>query len=124
MSKKILLIEDDADFCFILKNVLTKAGYTVGSLHEGKSIVERDFLLPDMFILDNYIPTIDGIALCKYLKLQAKTKDIPVIIVSGNHQIKHKANKAGAAVFLGKPFRADELLKLIADHFRHPKNMN
>lgn len=118
MSKRILLVEDDSDSSLILKNILTKAGYIVDCRVDGSSIVERDFLLPDVFILDNSMPTIDGIALCKYLKLKPDTKDIPVIMISGNHQIKSKAMRAGVTLFLGKPLQSEELVKFIPTLFK------
>ena len=111
---KILVVDDDADACILLKQVLTKAGYEVDFLPEGHAIVEQDFKLPDMFILDNTMPTIDGIALCKFLKLQSHTRNIPVLVISGNHQLNEKASKAGAADFLAKPFCTDALLQRIA----------
>jgi DNA-binding response OmpR family regulator len=110
MSKTITLVEDDIDAAFILKKILVRAGYTVTTLPEGRAIVEDHFKIPDVFILDNYIPTIHGVALCKYLKLKSKTNKVPVIIISGSHHVEKRAKAAGAAFFLKKPFHADELL--------------
>lgn len=121
MSKKITLVEDDEDSSLMLQKVLSNAGYIVESLPEGTSIVGNNFSVPDMFILDNFMPTIHGIALCKYLKLQAMTKSIPVIIISANKQIQQKATAAGAAFFLGKPFHINELLKVVEAVFNCSK---
>jgi DNA-binding response OmpR family regulator len=117
MSKKITLVEDDVDASTMLTKLLSNAGYDVHSLHEGTSLVEHDFSLPDLFIFDNFMPTIHGVALCKYLKLQANTKSIPVIIISANQQLKLKAQNAGAAFFLGKPFHTKDLLDLVDSIF-------
>lgn len=117
MSKTITLVEDDIDAAFILKRILVKAGYNVNTLPEGKDIVEDRLTIPDVFILDNYMPTIHGVALCKYLKLKSKTKKIPVIIISGSHHVEKRAKAAGAAFFLKKPFHADELLMRISNLF-------
>ncbi len=113
MFKKITLVEDDSDCSIILNKVLSNAGYEVNTLSEGKSIVENNFSLPDIFILDNFMPMIQGIALCKFLKLQARTKSIPVIIISSNNQLKQNASEAGATSFLGKPFHTRDLLTTI-----------
>lgn len=113
MSKKITLVEDDEDSSLMLSKVLSDAGYTVESFPGGNSIVENRFSVPDMFILDNFMPAIHGIALCKYLKLQDITKSIPVIIISANKQIQQKATNAGAACFLGKPFHSNDLLNVV-----------
>src|SRR5688500_15716124 len=122
MSKRITLVEDDVDAAMMLTKLLSNAGYSVNSLHEGTSLVERDFLLPDLFILDNFMPTIHGVALCKYLKLRASTRSIPVIIISANQQLKNKAHDAGAASFLGKPFHTKELLALVNSVFVQQKH--
>src|SRR6187549_193872 len=103
MQQRIVLADDNQDTCHILKTILITAGYHVETLTEGRQILERDFILPDLFILDNFMPTIDGIALCKFLKVQERTKNIPVILISADHEVKSKACKAGAAFFLGKP---------------------
>ena len=80
--KRVLLVEDDRDVSDIIQNHFAKAGYAVESLTEGRSIVERRFERPDVFIFDNGLPVIDGIALCKYLKLQDDLSHIPVLIIS------------------------------------------
>jgi two-component system KDP operon response regulator KdpE/two-component system response regulator MprA len=59
------------------------------------------------------MPTIDGIALCKYLKLQEATKDIPIIMISSYHKLKRKAKEAGVDDFLEKPFDIKDLLRTI-----------
>ena len=120
MSKKIVLVEDDHDTCRLIENAFVTAGYQVESLHEGKSIIDQHFQLPDLFILDNTIPTIDGIALCKYLKIQQKTKSIPVIMISGNHLLETKAMKAGASVFIAKPFKVESLVEHV-EMLLHPQ---
>ena len=111
MPQRIVLVEDDADVCAILKKILTNAGYEVRMYPEGKCLLEPAFALPDLFILDNYMPTIDGIALCKFLKLQSHTKAIPVILTSGSHEIRERALQAGASAFLEKPFQSHDLLR-------------
>jgi CheY-like chemotaxis protein len=121
MTKKILLVEDDLDSALILKNLLSKAGYLVDTLTEGRFIVERNFSLPDVFILDNCMPAIDGLALCKYLKLKGDTKEIPILIISGNQHLKNKASKAGAVGFYGKPIDTNKLLEAIDSLFKTQK---
>lgn len=113
MLKKILLVEDDLDTCSILKSALSRAGFEVETFHEGKAIVEQQFMLPDVFILDNTMPTIDGIALCKYLRLQANTKNIPIVIISGNHLLEMKAVNAGANCFLPKPLTSESVVSAL-----------
>lgn len=112
------MVEDDIDAAVVLEKILLKAGYTVNVLPEGRAIVEAGYQYPDMFILDNYMPTIHGIALCKYLKLKPETAKIPVIIISGEPHVGMRAAAAGASLFLSKPFDADKLIAEVEHLFQ------
>jgi DNA-binding response OmpR family regulator len=113
MAKKILVAEDDQDILFILDMILNEAGYKVEPMPEGASIVERKKDWPDLFILDKDMPTIDGLAICKYLRVNEKTKDIPIIMISAYHKLKKKARAAGVNEFIEKPFEIKELLATV-----------
>jgi DNA-binding response OmpR family regulator len=116
MVKKILIAEDDADIRFILNLVLNEAGYQVEQLPAGTTIVEGRKEWPDLFILDKALPTIDGLALCKYLKIKKETKDIPIIMISSYHKLKTKAREAGVDAFIEKPFDLKQLLQVVDKH--------
>ncbi|MBL0743936.1 response regulator [Chryseolinea lacunae] len=110
--KKIMLIEDDPDSQGMLKSILLQAGYAVDTT-EGTAIVAENYALPDVFVLDNFMPAIHGVALCKFLKLKEHTRSIPVVIMSGDPEVQRKAENAGAALFLRKPFHRQDLLDCI-----------
>ena len=110
---KILLAEHDKDLRFILDRILNDAGHYVQSLNEGSSIVNGQVKWPDVFILDQQIPTIDGLALSKYLKINSETKDIPIIMISSYPEVRKKAKRIGVNEFLQKPFHSDDLLRSI-----------
>jgi DNA-binding response OmpR family regulator len=116
MDKKILIAEDDPDILFILDVMLKDAGYQVEPLKEGISIVDRKKDWPDLFIIDKDMPVIDGLAICKYLKLKKDTRDIPVIMISAHHALKQKAREAGVDDFIEKPFGLKSFLKAIEKH--------
>jgi len=116
MVKKILLAEDDPDIRFILNMVLQGAGYEVEPMPTGNAIVEERHNWPDLFILDKALPTIDGFAICKYLKINRETRDIPIIMISSYHKLKSKAQELGVADFLEKPFDIKELLEVVGKH--------
>jgi DNA-binding response OmpR family regulator len=116
MVKKILLAEDDPDIRFILSMVLHEAGYEVEPLPAGNTIVEGKHRWPDLFILDKALPLIDGLAICKYLKIKKETKDIPIIMISSYHKLKYKAREVGVADFIEKPFDLKRLLEVVRKH--------
>jgi two-component system phosphate regulon response regulator PhoB len=110
MKGNILLVEDNQDSLNLMRTILTEAGFTVTTMTDGIQIVEKNFVSPDVIILDNAMPVIDGIALCKFLKIKHDTRAVPIIVISGNHALKTRACTAGAISFLPKPFCAQELL--------------
>lgn len=113
MVKKILLAEDDPDIRYILNLVLNQAGYDVEPLSSGDSIVQGQHQWPDLFILDKALPVIDGMALCKYLKINEETRDIPIIMISSYHKLKSKAKELGVSAFIEKPFDLQLLLQVV-----------
>jgi DNA-binding response OmpR family regulator len=119
MRKKILLAEDDADIRFILNLILNDAGYSVEPLSEGNTIVEGKHEWPDLFILDKALPTIDGFAICKYLKVKEETRNIPIIMISSYHKLRSKAREIGVDDFIEKPFDLKDLLKVVDKHISH-----
>jgi DNA-binding response OmpR family regulator len=116
MTKKIVVAEDDQDILFILDMILNDAGYKVEPLPEGSSIVSGKRDWPDLFILDKNMPTIDGLAICKYLKLNEETKNIPIIMISAYHKLKKKAKEAGVDEFIEKPFELKDLLSTVSKY--------
>jgi DNA-binding response OmpR family regulator len=113
VRKKVLIAEDDPDLRVVLKLVLEKAGYDVTPLESGIPIVNNQFECPDLFILDKKMELIDGFALCKYLKLTDRTKEIPVILISGSHHYRKRAMEIGADYFMPKPLNIKELVYTI-----------
>lgn len=84
-SKKILVVDDDADQRQISKTILETKGYTVltaSSESEAREVLEGD--LPDLLILDVMMEHLDGgFVLCQKVKGDPRTKHIPVIMVTG-----------------------------------------
>jgi DNA-binding response OmpR family regulator len=111
-KKRILIIEKENDMLFILANALSDAGYLVDAHTDGSCIVEGKVKLPDMFIIEKDLPAIDGMAICKYLRVHAESKEIPVILIS-TYSARRKAMDAGADAFLIKPFELGDLLKTV-----------
>ena len=65
------------------------------------------------------MPLIDGLALCKYLKVKDETKHIPVIMISAYHKLKGKAKETGVDAFFEKPFEVKDLLKTVTRYVQH-----
>lgn len=113
MKRKILVIEDDDDACTILEKILVEVGFEVQTLSEGKGILEFKFEVPDLFILDNKLPSVEGIAISKFLRLQPGTRKTPIIVISGFKNVTERVKSAGANHFLAKPFSKEQLLRIV-----------
>lgn len=120
MRKKIILIEDNPDACTLFKHILFNAGYEVSDFRDGKFILDNQCNLPDLYILDNSLPNIDGVALTKYLKIQHDTRNVPVLIMSGNPAVSLKTKKCGASGFIIKPFEVNHFLHVVHNLIHDP----
>ncbi len=113
MRKKILVIDDDSDILEILGLLLTGEGYEVNMLTHGDSIFEsiKDFQ-PDLLLLDVMLAGMDGRVICKNIKENQLTSLLPVILISGTHDLKNSLHLPGAPNdFIAKPFDIGILLE-------------
>ena len=116
-SKKILFIEDETEIIDLMRTRLEASGYKMLSACDGedglKKVEEKN---PDLILLDIIMPKIDGLAVCRQLKSNPKTKNIPIIIVSawGGKDLPESCQQAGADELVIKPFEAEELLDKIS----------
>ena len=114
MKKKILVTDDDEGVQEIFKLIFEKEGYEVEVLGEANKIFENEYNIPDLFLLDRQLSGCDGLNVCKFLKSQASTKNIPVIIVSASPDTSKLALQAGANDFIEKPFEKKSLLNIVS----------
>jgi DNA-binding response OmpR family regulator len=116
MGRKILIIDDDPGMQDAFRMIFERAGYQVDVLSSGNPILSGDFNIPDLFILDKQLSGIDGLDVCRYIKSNAQTQHLPVIIVSATPHVATLSKAVSADDFLEKPFRNKELLALVEKH--------
>jgi two-component system, OmpR family, phosphate regulon response regulator PhoB len=113
MTARILIVEDEPAIRELLSVNLRHSGYDVtqagDSLSAQKSIAAH---LPDLLVLDWMLPDIPGIDLAKRLRQQARTRDLPILLLTARAQESDKLSgfDAGADDYLTKPFSTRELL--------------
>ena len=118
MAKKILFIEDEPDQVVLVRARFEAGGYEFHSAPDGeKGLGKAQSLKPDLILLDVILPKIDGFEVCKRLKKNAQTKNIPVIILTavGMKDAEKKAAECGAAAFFKKPYDSKELVKKVKE---------
>ena len=114
MAKKpiILIVDDEKTNIRLLKAMLAPKGYDLreAALGEEALLLATD-ILPDMVILDVMMPGIDGFEVCQRLKIDDRTRLIPVIMVTSLSEKQHrlKAMECGADDFISKPVDSTEL---------------
>ena len=101
---RILIADDEEDLLMLLEKVLSKEGYEVETLLNAENLIEqvRDHP-PDILLLDIRMQGKNGGELCKELKNDYQTKDIPIILFSANDDIDEIARECGADDCLVKP---------------------
>lgn len=110
MINKILIIDDDPAIVDAMQMVLTMEGYVCESMTEFDSIKAIEQRAPDIILLDLWMSSVDGRAVCRTIKSNNNTRDINVIIVSADRDIYKHAAHAGADDYLEKPFDIHTLL--------------
>lgn len=110
---RILIIEDDPEILSALNIVLGSVGFDVDVLLKGDNILKNQFVTPDVFLIDKWLPDVDGLDICRYLKSKPNYRDIPVIMLSASKELRDQAFDAGADEFIEKPFLVQDLVDLI-----------
>ena len=113
-TKKIVIFDDDEDILSICSFILEEQGWTVYAFTDCNNIADKvSPILPDVILMDNWIPDDGGIIATQTLKNNEALKNIPVIYFSANSDIEILANHAGAQTYLAKPFDLEELERVI-----------
>ena len=111
MAHKILVIDDDPDILDAVRMVLESGGYESECTTKGDETYQKVFdYKPDLIILDVLLSGNDGRKICKTLKNDEQTKQIPIIMISAHPSAKQSVKECGADSFIPKPFSITELL--------------
>ncbi len=116
-KNRVLAIDDEPAVLKIINRALTESGLKVlmakDGFEAGKLLSEE---LPDLVILDLFLPGINGFKICEMIRSEKRMKHIKILAISGNadeDQIKDRALHSGADEFLGKPFELAALRKKV-----------
>lgn len=123
---RVLAIDDDLNILNMMKTILsaeddleiqtTSSGFDAG-------IIVCNWA-PDIILMDFLMPGIDGFEVCRRLKSDEKTMDIPIIAVTVLKEGKELKEMRGVGItdYIHKPFKSEELVKKIRHHLRVEKN--
>ena len=108
--KSIIIADDDPAIRDIFELIFKRAGYEITTYSSGEALIHNEFELPSLFILDMQLSGVDGLEVCKFLKSQESTRNIPVIMLSASPYIAMMSEQAGADDFIAKPFDMSHIL--------------
>lgn len=107
----ILVVDDDKDVINILEMALPDYGFETKGVSRSQDIFDNlHKFMPNVILLDVNLEDEDGRIICNDLKTQYLTKNIPVILISGNDKVKEDVDYFMADDFLLKPLNMDKLV--------------
>lgn len=113
---RVLVIDDSATVLAILKKMLQQNGCEVVEAADAETGLEHAFSdPPDLILLDIVLPGMSGFVALRLLRKNPQTKDVPVIMISGNKQAteEYYVQRIGADDFMTKPFTRAELFERV-----------
>ncbi|MGB2925893.1 MAG: response regulator [Limnothrix sp.] len=118
---KILVVEDSMSQREMISELLRNSGLDVEVAGDGVEALENLKLFqPDLIVLDIVMPRMNGYELCRRIKSEPKTQDIPVVMCSskGEEFDRYWGMKQGADAYIAKPFQPAELIGTIKQLLR------
>lgn len=112
-TKKILVVDDEPDLIELVSYNLKKEGFKVFTAPDGEDALEKvrkgSF---DLIILDLMLPGIQGVELCRMIRSNPKTEDIPIIMLTARGEVSDRIRglETGADDYMAKPFSPKELV--------------
>ena len=123
--KRVLIIEDEKDLAELLAFNLEKEGYVATCVHDGKlGLAQAGADLPDLILLDLMLPGMLGTEICKALRKDQRTAQIPIIMITakGDEIDRVVGFEVGADDYIVKPFSMREValrIKAVMRRFEH-----
>lgn len=118
---KILVIDDDMQMLELLGQLLEREGYNIQCAESAEdALMAVDRHTPDLIVIDAVLPGADGLALCRQLRRNPKTKNQPILVITGHDSPFDvtDALNAGADDYILKPFALRELTARLRAHLR------
>ena len=115
---KILLVDDAAFMRKVIKDTLSKAGYT--DLHEADAVEKFNSLKPDLVLMDITMPNMDGLEALKAIRAADGNANVVMCSAMGQETMVIDAIRSGAKDFIVKPFKGERVLKTVTSIVGEP----
>jgi two-component system phosphate regulon response regulator PhoB len=118
---KILVVDDEEDLLELVRYTLAKEGHSITCVDTGEKAVDSvQRKLPDLIVLDLMLPGIDGLEVCRRLKRDLNTRDVPIIMLTAKSEERDVVQglDGGADDYITKPFSPRVLLARVKSLLR------
>jgi chemosensory pili system protein ChpA (sensor histidine kinase/response regulator) len=118
----VMVVDDSLTVRKITSRMLTREGFEVATAKDGvDGLQQLQDIEPDVILLDIEMPRMDGFEFARNVRLDAKTKVIPIIMITSRTADKHRnqAIEIGVNAYMGKPYQEEQLLTMIRQYTRH-----
>jgi twitching motility two-component system response regulator PilH len=112
----VLVVEDLDSARALISSYLRKRGYNVIEANNGKEALHKSLdRKPDLIITDVVMPEMNGFELCRFLKKNPNTKNLPIVICTSKNQEIDRlwGIKQGAKAYITKPFTEEEIIEAV-----------
>jgi len=116
MVKRILVVDDDENILSLERTILEQKGFAVTTAAGGAEALKLlDAETFDLVLLDVMMPEVDGFTVCRRIKEDPRTKELPVIFLTakGGGEALAEGFESGAVMYINKPFTANKLLTIV-----------
>lgn len=118
-QRSVLVVDDSAEDLALLTEYLRNARLRITVAFDGREGYQKaSLMVPDLILLDVRMPRTDGFAACRLLKADPRTRDIPVIFLSGCNELDDRLQglRLGAVDYISKPFAPEEVVARVNIH--------
>jgi len=113
VATRVLIVEDDRDIADLVARYLSQAGFATEVIASGRAALAAIAARPpDLLVLDLMLPQVDGLEICRVVRTNAKTSDIPIIMLTARAEESDRivGLELGADDYIAKPFSPNELV--------------
>src|SRR5439155_17240837 len=126
MTTRILVVEDDPDIAELVDRYLSKAGFATDRVSSGRDALDAIAAkTPDLLVLDLMLPHLDGLEICRRVRANEQTANIPIIMLTARAGESERITglELGADDYLAKPFSPNELVARVRALLRRTQRL-